>query len=1155
MVQHTGSPVHITRRINRVLLYYLAARGAAVSRDALAELFWPGESLKKARANLREALSRLRTALPEPGLLVSLPESISLDFRKIQVDLLVFNDLAHQIGGAPWRVAAQTPLQASMYAEILKLVHLYRLPGLLATSDFKGMEQLALWQEDQANTARMIALRYLDRAYEHSQATNSPEEALHLARLGVQIDPLDETRQVRLLSGLINMGMRRQAREHFERLEKYYSRELRSELPADLEELRPQLQGETRRSRKAEHWGVHATLQTPFVGRERFLQRLQKGFATAGSVVILGEAGSGKTRLVQEFFKQHTGNPRLLLGVCRPLESTLPFQPWLDMIRRSVAPMEWLLLPQQWAVPLEVVLPEIRAARKLPSRSVQGEQTRPAIFEAIHRLLDIMARQRPLFVFLDDAHWADESSLDLVGYLIRQDFFRASENFLVLSARIESSNEALNRLMINLGENQLDRIRLEPLNDREVAELVQFALHRQAPEVFVQQVTRVSGGNPYITLEILQPFLEMGSLPPLDELTDLPLTGGIQQLIGTRLQMIPSNARDVLQAAAVAGSQFKSTLLEKMISLSPAEVAAALNILENARFIARLEEGYVFIHEKVRELMLFGLPPATNTLLHRNMAQALEEEHASYLDPQAARIAEIYEKANLFEKAFHFWVLAARYAYGLYSVKEALDACERAMQVVPRASSLTDEAYYSLYRIWNRIAYETADLPNMVRINQWLYHLGRDRNSDLLLGAGLVGMGSLAFAENKFQRSISFIEQAIPHLERIRFRPELLRAIRDRGVMEYMSGNFLSAQNWFRRGLTMTIETTQREELEMRAGLNYHMSVTEALLGHPNSAMEFAVQSLREFKSVNAIYGAASAYSSLAMIHYMVGRFREGLLAAEDGLELMSHLGESRIAGYLHHYACLSALNLGNLSKAWQYAARTVENGNRNRHNDIISLGTKAIGDIYFHLHDMPAALQYYQQAYAIAGESFVAINALSQLGLVTVYLNRPGGREMINQAREICDHNQLYAFRYFADQASLRAMLHQREFESFDVIANGMASQLRTLYGIQDSPTISRYRAERALRQEKFEEALERTDNLLPYFRSLQAIWPCIRVLLLRQACLLALRREEEALREENDLRKYLSQLKSSLSDVPDLQTAFETFVASLKDESGIRT
>lgn len=1157
-ILYNGSPVRLTRKANRALLLYLAANGVAVSRDSLLELFWERKSLERARAGLRETLSRLRTSLPEASLLVSQPESVSLDFNQAQVDYLQFMALSQKIGGDPWRIPPETPLPAGLYTEMVDLIHLYRMPGFLPTGVMEVTEALAHWRDEQAIISRGILLHSLDRLYAHAVHHESPDAALQLLRQSAQVDRLNETRQRRLIEGFLKLDMRQEARAHFSMLEKIYLREQASDLPDELDELRGLLYSETRRPRKkVAAWEVRPTLHSPFVGRQQALQQLQKGFASAGSVIIYGEAGAGKTRLVQEFYRQQAGRPRLLLAHCRPFESNLPFQPWLEMLRRSLTSVEWLLLDKHWAATLAVVLPEIRQNRKdLTGTTVRGEHARPAIFEAIHRMLVIMARDQPLFIFMDDAHWADESSLELAAYLIGCNMFSANENFFVLAARLEADSPALNTMLLEMRPQQLVQIRLNQLSQAEVGELAQLALHAPVPDEFVERVSRDSGGNPFFVLEILQPLLESHGKVSPDLLSGVPLTGGIQQLMHARLQMLPPHSRDVLQAAAIRGSHFEASVLERALSMNPATVAGALTTLENARFIARSVETdgeYDFMQEKIRELLLANLPPATNRLLHRKMAEALEQEHASWVEVQAALIASFYEKAGLFEKAFHFWTLAAGHAYRLHSIREAQDACEHAAQLIPRAGRIQDDEFHALYRIWNKIGFELDDVRSLMRINQGVMRVGRERGSDLLIGTALTGMGNVAFAENKFQQGISYIEQAFPYLERANNKPEMLRALQDRGLMEYMSGNFLASQEWFRRGLSLVIQTNNLAELEMRGGLNYQMAITYAFMGHPHRAMEYAVLSMQDHMNINSSFGAASSYAVMSLIHFLVGRFKEGAQAGRAGLDLIKHMQTSRMLGYLQIYTAANVLELGELGNAWQHARKAIETGQGGHHSEIIAAGNKLIGDIYFCLHDMPAAVQHYQQAFAIAGDSFVAINALSQLGSTLTYLGRPGGSGMIEQAREICQQTQLLAFKVFADLAYLRDHLHRQDFESFDSHASSLAGMLRVLYNVPDSLIVARLRAELVYRKGAYRAALEAIAPLVTSFQQSSAIWPSLRSLSLQLQC--QRRLGQDASETERSIHIWLEVLRNSLGEAKELEASLEYFSQDLLGEGRIRT
>ncbi|GAG76089.1 unnamed protein product, partial [marine sediment metagenome] len=125
-----------------------------------------------------------------------------------------------------------------------------------------------------------------------------------------------------------------------------------------------------------------------------------------GGIIITGESGLGKTRLVQEFSELYAPGRRILGTHCRPAEINLPFQPFIELLRNNISSSEWKNFSRTWAEPLAILLPEILPTHKLqeiPLVSIYPDQNRATLFEAIRQVFLLIAQQSDLVLFIDDA--------------------------------------------------------------------------------------------------------------------------------------------------------------------------------------------------------------------------------------------------------------------------------------------------------------------------------------------------------------------------------------------------------------------------------------------------------------------------------------------------------------------------------------------------------------------------------------------------------------------------------------------------------------------------------------------------------------------------------------------------------------------------------
>jgi DNA-binding SARP family transcriptional activator len=791
-------PVQIQRRIQRALLFYLAAEAGPKSRAELTTLFWPEESDDLARRHLREALSKLRTqlaaALPGEEVLVAGQDRVELDERFVYVDTREFQKILDQVGHATWQLSPNKPLPEAVYQRLLKAVRLWRSPRFMAGANLPSSGELDDWLTRLSQNLEHTRERVLERLAAHARAVGDLEAALHWLRMALETDALNENLHYRVLEALISLGRRTEAIKHYRSLQELLQRELGAAPSAALQALVQKVGQEDAIQPPSDRpgWPVSMSMQVPFVGREQTLRDLGQAFHRGGMVALFGEAGAGKTRLVQELFCMLEPAPHLLLAPSRPLENNLPFQPLIELLRHSIAPADWSAIPPVWASHLSVLLPELHVLHPgLPAPpQLDPEQARALLFEAFHQLLLTLAAgpsaggaagrpaarppaRQPILLFLDDAQWADEATLAAMGFLVERSFFDR-DSLLLIAARPEEVNPALARLLHSPHiATAFRRVDLELLGEEEIAHLVRNALGQTPSDRLVKRLAQDTGGNPLFLLETLRGVLEQPLGPDLANVPDtLPLAPSIHTLVRTRVRSLTPTAHQTLLTAAVLGNTFTLPVLEKACRLGAEQVVQALEELEQTHLVQPFqisspgEPAYQFIHDKIREVLVLELSPARKRLLHLRAAQAMEQALGVQAAQQAPVLARHFEAGGQPIAAFHYWIQAAQRARQLYSASEAQAAYHTAERLLPPLGPhLTDADYCLLYAGWGELAFEARDRPTLDRVYTALLRVGEERQSQGLIGCALSGLGNVATLHNQPAEALLYVEQAVGYLK------------------------------------------------------------------------------------------------------------------------------------------------------------------------------------------------------------------------------------------------------------------------------------------------------------------------------------------------------------------------------------------------------
>lgn len=1009
-VRWKGEVITIQRRTPRALLFYLAARGQPVGRQELLPLFWEDNDDATSRLRLRETLNKLRYSLPMPEIVLAEGDRVSLDFGHVQVDLAEFSSLAQSIGQLPWKIPPTEPLPAPIFDQLLQAIQLWRSPSFLAGIELPNSPDLEHWHSETGYQLGHTSGRFMERLSDHYTATGEMDLALQTAQLALVHDELDEGLHVRVIHSLIELGRRQEALDHYRRVVELFRAELNLHPGPQLEALYHRLHGNTPpvAPPKPQPWNVHPGIQARFVGRQDILAELQLAFRRGGAAFLFGESGLGKTRLVREFASRLESHHRLIVGRCRPTESSLPFQPIIEMARNYVDTEEWLGLQPVWASQIVTLLPELALTRNdlEPPPELPPDQARARLLEALRRMVLRLAHNDRLLFFLDDAQWADEATIAALAYMVERPPFDR-DALVIVAARSEEKNPRLDELVSILQEkSQVHTLRLERFDLRDVADLARAVVGRQPSPQFTERLTRDSGGNPLFILETLRVLLQVSPQMDLSGDTLLPLSEDLHSLIRKRLQSLSPVARLVLEAASLLGTEFTPALISAALQRPADEISGALEELEAANLVelavySLRDLRYHFIHDKFREVLLLEVHPWREQLLHGQIARALEGGLGAQASAQSAVLAYHYEAAHDWESAFQRWIQAGQRAEQVFSTAEAMQAFSRAEGMVEQLDNrLPEEQIHQLYDLWSDLAFLTNDTATLNRINNNQLRLGDQRNSPLLIGAALDGLGKACMTENQFEQGLAHSNQAIVYLSQTKNVYRRMEATIARGVFLYMLNRWDEAIETFDTALALGSEGQAAGVSRARANAHYQIAVINIFQGWPAHGREHALRSLSSCISLERSHGQqVTAYSALALSEYFLGEFHQARADARRGMELAERVQSWRMLGYLHAYRGIIELAMGNLEDALDHAEQAIEIGNRYNHHESIAAGHRIFGDAFSYLKDPASAVFHYRCALEKSKNQFIAVDHKFRLGSALYLSNvRDEGKRHIQE-------------------------------------------------------------------------------------------------------------------------------------------------------------
>jgi len=713
-IELDGAPIQVDTRKAIGLLAYLAVTGQGHHRDTLATLLWPEYDQVSARGSLRRTLSALKKGLGTDSDWLDI-ERERLALRQdpdVWIDVQHFKSALNELERHGHAARSAASVCAACVEPLSRATELYR-GDFLAGFTLRESASFDDWQLYQADLFRRQLSAALERLVDALSALRQYQQAIPHARRWLSLDTLHESAYRRLMLLYAWAGDRsaalRQYRECARTLEKELGvsplsettqlmeaiKEDRAPAPPQVLEpetpsppAQPPIQVEARRRPHPE------PTRLALVGRPHELAILLGAYEQANTrgqmVIVEGEAGIGKTRLAEELLQHARGlGAGVLTARCYEGEVALAYGPFTSLLRSAATSQSAAVhqVPGHWLAEAGRLVPELgRLQPNLPS-AIPGDDpgAQGRFLEGLSQvLLGALDGHRPAgsppVVFIDDLHWADEASLDLLTYLARR---LGDRRLLLLGAWRTERVPRMHRLRRLLAEATRDgrgeALVLGRLNQAEVAQLV----HMLNPDVAASRPTlgaelfRESEGVPFFVVEYLR-AVSAGAITPGLDAKHVPLPGGVRELLQASLAELSDTAGQVLAAAATIGRSFEFDVMREASGRSEEEAVAALEALVVRGIVQEVPGAalptFDFTHERLREVANDETSLLRRRLLHRRVAEVLSRRASGPRGDSGvcAAVAAHYQAGGQDAEAAHYFRLAGEHARRLFANTEAL---------------------------------------------------------------------------------------------------------------------------------------------------------------------------------------------------------------------------------------------------------------------------------------------------------------------------------------------------------------------------------------------------------------------------------------------------------------------------------------------------
>jgi class 3 adenylate cyclase/tetratricopeptide (TPR) repeat protein len=705
---------------------------------------------------------------------------------------------------------------------------------------------------------------------------------------------------------------------------------------------------------------VETVYQGQLVGRNKELESLAAFVEPirlgqfAGVMVLKGEAGIGKSRLVHSFqYSEYFNDLSARWVVCQADEILrLPFNPLMDWLKKRFELLE--NLPDKInSIAFSRNIQELVEATPDPELAAELTRTSSVLAalinisqpNSLYESLDAKGRydntlialsillraeslQKPLILFVEDTHWLDEDTGAFLSYFVRTLLAEPEKSYPIAIIATQRPEGDSVRMM---DEVSMYGIKVGRLSSAHMVRLAEDILDHPITDSLLKLLDARADGNPFFAEQILRYLLEQDALTlnaggkySANKQAEMSLPTDVRAVLMARLDRLTQHVRETVQTASVLGREFEVRVLREMLRADENflhHVAQA----ENANIWSPLTEiEYIFRHALLRDAAYSMQLLARQRELHGLAVSAMETIYRDDLEPHYGELAYHAEKADLKKKALHYLSLAGKLSLSLYQNQQAIDYFTRALAFVPSDDLRTK---FDLLILRVECYYNTSDSTAQLKDLDILEELANNLQDAGLLGRVYMRRSYCFSTLGDFQSVLKYAAQA----------KDLAEAAHDD---ETLLATYLVLPNSLLR------------------------------VGRTDEALQYAKEGLQYAQGLNNRNGEGSALSILGLVSLEVENPAIAMEYQEQALIIAQQLNDKYLeAKVLNNFANTVGLSQGDYSTARDYFQQAYSIFHELGHMNGKGVTLTNLGWLTGILGDYPAAINYHEQALTILRE------------------------------------------------------------------------------------------------------------------------------------------------------------------------------------------
>ena len=770
---------------------------------------------------------------------------------------------------------------------------------------------------------------------------------------------------------------------------------------------------------KKEEMGLNIPTQE-IIGRDEEIVRI-KGFIQSifdgcgGAVCISGEIGVGKTRLLYEVIKDSDyQNMQFLNSNLSATTKSIPYYPFREIIR-GVINREGIgsikRIPEAYWIELMKIAPEFSDRSKGMEKQIYMVD-KFRLFEGVRRFLALQASKAPLFVCLDNIHWADHSSLELFHYLVRA--LKKDPIFFFFVYRVEEAKHSSfqNVLQLMAREGLYEKIDLEPLQTADVARMLSLMIDGIPPSELTEYIFKESGGNPFFIEELMKSldtndaFIWDKDKWVFDKGKKVVIPYSVEGVIDRKLGMMNKEACDLLEYAAVVGREFDFTFLQDVTKMNEGHLFDLMDEITDMRLLKESKgEQYCFSEDIIREVIYNKISGIKLKRYHQVIGEKLLALYKGRTAEVVEELSHHFYISRDLEKAIAYSVVASGRAKDVYANRDAIRFYNIAIECLPQSEIKEKEVKEIEYlkkkaavldlvgesekavedlekaikktkvlreRKWEadclialcKVYFGIAKYNDTIEMAEIALEIYKELNDKEGEAGGLNCVGIAHWYLGEFKIALKLYQDSLKIAKKIGNRDLEAMTLGNCSIIFWNLGEYSKSLTYYFRSLEITKKLGD-PETEGRAFNN--IGLIYGTLGENSKALEYYKHSLKITREIGDRKVEASTLNNIGIIYVTFGEYTKALEYYMGSLKITREIGDRKVEAMTLNNIGILYCNIGEYSKALEYCMNSLEISREIRDRQTETESLVGIGNSYLEIKDLSNAEEYYNKAFSIA--------------------------------------------------------------------------------------------------------------------------------------------------------------------------------------------